>query len=1181
MQNTEKEANKDKRFALSTWAVDNNATVMVMTVLIALIGYTAYNDMPREAFPEVVTPEIFVGTPYPGNAPDDMEKLITRPLEKEIKTITGIDEINSTSVQGYSTIDIKFDFNVTPTEALRKVKDAVDKAKADPDFPRDLPAEPNIFEMSFSELTPILNINLSGDYSVDQLNEWAKDLEDAIEDLPEVNKVEIRGVPEKELRISLDLPKMEARKVSFDDVANAVQAENVSVSGGEVLVDGLRRTISVNGEFTDMDQVRSVIVKQEDLELVRLGEIAEVDFTYKESNSFAREYGKPVVMVDVMKRSGKNLLVASDSIQSILKHFRAHVFPRDLSVSITGDMSDQTRTQVSELENSIIFGILLVVGILLFFLGLRNAIFVGIAIPLSMMLSFAVLNIMGITLNMMVLFSLVLALGMLVDNGIVVIENTHRLMSEGQKPMRAAKNGIGEVAWPIIGSTATTVAVFIPLMFWPGIMGAFMKYLPLTLMVVLASSLFVGLVINPMLASRFMKVEQEGPSRFLTFRVGGWMLGIGLLFSLVGYFLHIGLLFALGNLAVAFALFGYLNHYVLFPASTHFQNVTMPNLEERYRRFLSKVLVGKRPRYMFIGTIGLLVLSIMLLNLFPPKTLFFPINQPQYVNVFIEKPIGTDIKETDATTRLIEQRVFELLKDPRYNELITDTLPDGTVQQDTSNFLVSSVIAQVGEGTSDPMAGPSLAATPHKGRVQISFVKYADRRGINSQEVMDRVRDAVRGVPGVSMVVDKDASGPPAGKAINIEVKGDDVNGIIAEAERLRQFLIKEHIAGVEELKLDVETGKPEMPVEIDRAKAGRYNVTTYAIGDALRTALYGREVSTYKEGEDDYPVNIRLKDEYRYDPEVLMNMRVTFRDQTNGQIRQVPISALAETKYTSTYSAVKRKDLKRMVQVQSNVLSAFTPDEVVTKVQTAMQGYDKDPRYAYEFTGEIKEQEKQMAFLSTALMIACFAVFMLIVMMFNSSSTPAIIMFSVIFSLIGVFLGLIIFRMEFVIMMTMIGIISLAGVVVNNSIVLIDFFELLRARRREVLGLEDEEKLPMHEVIKCIEDAGSRRLRPVLLTAITTVLGLIPLAVGININFFTLFTDLDPNIMIGGDNVAFWGPMSWTVIFGLTFATFLTLVIVPVMYLIMTKVKYRIKKPKIGEIAPDAPPAYGGFDLA
>jgi multidrug efflux pump subunit AcrB len=1152
---------QDKRFGLATWAVDNGATVMVLTIIIGVAGLLAYAGMPREAFPEIVTPEVYVGTPYPGNAPDDMEKLITRPLEKEIKTISGIDEINSTSVQGYSTIQVKFDFNVSPTEALRKVKDAVDKAKADPDFPTDLPAEPNIFAMNLSEMMPILNINLSGDYSMEQLNEWAEELEDRIEDLPEVNKVEIRGVPKKEVRISLDLPKMEARQVSFQDVAGAIQQENVSISGGEVLVDGLRRSISVNGEFTDMEQVRSIIVKQENLDIVRLGEIADVSFTYEEPQSFAREYGQPVVMLDVIKRSGRNLLVASDSIKSILADFQARRLPRDLSVSLTGDMSDQTRTQVDELENSIIFGVLLVVGVLMFFLGLRNAIFVGVAIPLSMMLSFMVLSAMGITLNMMVLFSLVLALGMLVDNGIVVIENTHRLMSEGQSPISAAKNGVGEVAWPIIGSTATTVAVFIPLMFWPGIMGEFMQYLPLTLMVVLSASLFVGLVINPMLAARYMTVQQNGPSRFLTFVLGPWITGVGLVLSLLGHFSDNGFLFTLGNLAFVFGLFGFVNHYFLYPASIRFQERTMPRVEARYRSFLAWALAGRRPRHLFLGTIGMLFLSVVLLGVFPPKTLFFPINQPQYVNVFIEKPIGTDILETDATTRAIEARVFRLLSDPEYNAPVVDTLPDGTIRQDTVNFLVSSVIAQVGEGTSDPAAGPSLAATPHKGRVQVSFVKYADRRGISTLDVMNDIRDAVRGVPGVTVVVDKDAAGPPAGKPVNIEVKGADVNGLIAEGERLRQFLINQHIAGVEELKLDVELGKPEMPVDIDRAKARRYNVSTYAIGDALRTALYGREVSTYKEGEDDHPVNLRLKDQYRYDPEVLTGMRVTFRDQTNGQIRQVPISALVTTRYTSTYSAVKRKDLTRMVQVQSNILGDYNPNEVVARVQAAMQGYEKDPRYTYEFTGEMKEQEKQMAFLSTALLIAVALVFLIIVAQFNSSSVPAIIMFSVIFSLIGVFLGLVIFRMEFVIMMTMIGIISLAGVVVNNAIVLIDFMQLLEKRRKAELGLPEDARLPLVDMLSIIEDAGARRLRPVLLTAITTVLGLVPLAIGLNINFFTLFTDLDPQLTLGGDNTAFWGPMSWTVIFGLTFATFLTLVLVPVMYLILMKVKYRFRK--------------------
>jgi multidrug efflux pump len=1012
--------------------------------------------------------------------------------------------------------------------------------------------------MNFSEIMPILNINLSGDYSIDQLNKWAEMLEDKIEDLPEVNKVEIRGVPKKEVRISLDLRKMEARELAFSDVAQAIQQENVSISGGEVLVDGLRRTVSVNGEFTDMEQVRQIIVKQEKLDIVRLGEIAEVAFTYVEPTSFAREYGQPVVMVDVMKRSGRNLLVAADSIKALIGRFERDVFPADLHVTLTGDMSDQTRTQVDELENSIIFGILLVVGVLMFFLGLRNAIFVGIAIPMSMLLSFIVLSAMGFTLNMMVLFSLVLALGMLVDNGIVVIENTHRLMSEGQSPVRAAKNGIGEVAMPIIASTATTVAVFIPLIFWPGIMGEFMKYLPITLMVVLGSSLFVGLIINPMLASRYMRVAQDGPTRFLTFTVGPIMTGLGLLFSLLGFFGEMRFFFTLGNLMLAFGLFGFLNHYVLYPASVHFQTVTMPRLEERYRGFLTWALNGYRPLWMFLGTIGLLIMSGVLVWLFPPKTLFFPVNEPLYVNVYIEKPIGTDIAETDLTTKIVEERIFKVLADPRYNEEVTDTLLDGTVEKRMHNFMVSSMIAQVGEGTSDPMAGPSFDATPHKGRVQVSFVKSAERRGINTLEIMEEIRDAVRGVPGVTMVVDKDAAGPPAGKPINIEIKGDDVNGLIAEGERLRQFLIAQHIAGVEELKLDIELGKPEMPVEIDRAKARRYNVSTYAIGDAIRTALYGREVSTYKEGEDDYPVNLRLMDQYRYDPEVLTSMRITFRDQTDGKIRQVPISALATTRYTSTYSAVKRMDLKRMVQVQSNVLGDFNPTEVVGKVQMAMEGYQKDPAYTYEFTGEMKEQAKQMAFLSTALMIAVFLVFLIIVAQFNSAAIPAIIVSSVVFSLIGVFLGLVIFRMEFVVMMTMVGIISLAGIVVNNSIVLIDFMMLMQQRRKAELGLREDQRLPMREVLVAIEEAGARRLRPVLLTAITTVLGLMPLAIGLNINFFTLFTHLDPQIFIGGDNVVFWGPMSWTVIFGLIFATFLTLVIVPIMYLLLIKLMYR-----------------------
>jgi multidrug efflux pump subunit AcrB len=1151
---------KDKEFGLSSWAVNNRTTVLVITVLVIFAGLSSYINMPREAFPDVVMPEIYVGTPYPGNSPADMEKLITRPMEKEINTITGIDDIISTSVQGYSTIQVKFDFDVTPTEALRKVKDAVDKAQADPDFPKDLPAEPNVFETNFAEMTPVMNINLSGNYAKEQLKDWAELLEDRIEDLPQISQVDIRGVPEKEVRISIDLPKMESRMISFTDVVNAIQSENVSISGGDVLMDGLRRTISVNGEFTDMDQIRSTIVKQENLDIVRLGEIAEVDFTYKESESFSREFGEPVVLLDVKKRAGENLIELSEEINKILEEAVENNFPSDLRITITADQSDATRTQVGELENSIIFGVILVVLVLLFFLGLRNALFVGVAIPLSMFISFMILGSFGVTLNMMVLFSLVLALGMLVDNGVVVVENTYRLMSEGQRPKRAAKNGVGEVAWPIIASTATTLAAFFPLLIWPGLMGEFMKFLPITLMIVLGSSLFVALVINPVLTSLYMRIGDDGPDRKRTWKQFRVLIIIGILFLAIGFFNSVSSLFALGTLCSIFALLGLVNLYYLYPASQRFQNRYMPALEERYKRFLSFTLSGNRPRKYFLGTFGLLILSFVLVGVFQPKVEFFPINMPQYVNIYIEKPIGTDILETNKVTKQIEKKVLAMLDRPEYKHVVVDTLRNGDIVEREENFLVTSVIAQVGEGASDPMEGPAMAATPHKARIQVSFVKFADRKGINTTDVMEDIRAGVRGYPGTVVTVDKNPAGPPQKKPINIEVKGDDIDQLLAEAEKIKRFVDDQRIEGIEELKIDVKQGKPEMPLIVDRAKARRFNVSSYAIGDAVRTALYGREVSTYKLGEDDYEINVRAADKYRYDPEALTNMRVTFRDQSNGKIQQVPISAVAHTERTSTYSSVMRRNLKRMVSVQSNVVTGANANEIVARIQESMKGYEMPLGTTMDFTGQMEEQAKEMGFLSKALLIAVFLIFLIIVSQFNSSSTPLIILTSVFFSLIGVLLGLIIFNMDFIIIMTMIGIISLAGVVVNNAIVLIDYINLLRDRRKKELGLDEDDKLPMDEVIECIVEGGKRRLRPVLLTAITTILGLVPLAIGLNIDFISLLTKWNPNVYMGGDNVIFWGPMSWTVIFGLTFATFLTLVIVPIMYLMMTRLKYRVK---------------------
>lgn len=1075
---------KNKEFKLSSWAISNKSTVAVITFIVILGGYLSYTSMPRENFPEIIVPQIYVATPYPGNSALDVEKLITKRLEKEINAITGVDKITSTSIQGYSSINVEFNFDISPSEALLKVKDKVDIAMADKDFPKDLPSEPSITEMNFSEQMPIMNINLSGDFSMDQLKDYAEYLEDEIEELTEISGVDIRGVQEKELQIAVDLYKMQASKISFNDIENAVAFENQSISSGDILENGTRRNVRVVGEFKDPSNIENIVVKHEKGNIVYLRDIAEVSFKEQEKQSYAREYSQPVVMLDVKKRSGQNLLKASSKIDQIIAEAKSSVFPNNLIISKTNDQSNDTRTMVSDLENSIILGVILVVTVLYFFLGFRNALFVGIAIPLSMFLSFTILSFLGVTLNTMVLFSLVIALGMLVDNGIVVVENVYRLMDEGMPRIQAAKQGVGEVALPIIASTATTLAAFLPLVLWDGIIGKFMQWLPITLIIVLSSSLFVALVINPMLISLYMKVVKK-------------------------------------------------DHKTTF----------INTLEKLYERFLSFALQGKKPYFIVIGTFILLFLAGGLMSIFPPKILFFPDTEAKQVFVFLEYPIGTDIEETNVLSKRIEADIENHLK--KY-------------ETDGDNFLVTSVIGQVGEGTSDPSKGQMGGNTPNKARITVDFVKFQDRRGISSEQVLRDIRAVIQGYPGVSIVVDKPADGPPTGSAINLEIKGDDYDLILDTANQLKTFINTANIPGIEELKLDIDQGKPELLVQIDRQKARRLGISTGLIGSNLRTALYGKEVSTYKDLTDDYPINIRLKDEFRYNRDALLNQKITFRDQGSGQIKQVPISAVATTMNNSSFSAVKRIDLDRVVTVYSNVLSGYNPTDVNDNIREIMENFETPKGLEINFTGEQEKQAKEMAFLSKALLIAVLLIFLILVAQFNSATTPIIISISVLLSLIGVLFGLLIFRMDFVILMTMIGIISLAGIVVNNAIVLIDYINLIILRKRKELQLDKSQKLTASQLLGCVVEGGKTRLRPVLLTAITTILGLLPLAFGININFKTLITQFDPNFYIGGENVAFWGPMGWAIIFGLTFATFLTLVIVPILYYLINKFKTR-----------------------
>lgn len=1135
-----------KEFFLTTWALNNRTSAIILSLIIAVGGMMAYSSMPKELFPEIVMPKIYVRTIYPGNSPLDIENLITRPLEKEIKPVSGIDEMRSTSLQDVSVIMIDFNPDVEVEEALTDVKDAVDKAMTN--LPSDLDMDPIVMDVNFSEL-PVMNINLSGDYSVDDLKEYAEYLQEKMEVIPELSKVEIKGALNREININVDVHKMEEVEVSFSDIESAIAYENMNISGGDLLTaDGARRSIRVVGEYANVEQMENTIVKAEKGNIIYLRDIAEVKDAYKDRESYARLDQQAVVSVDIVKKSGENLLAATEKIQQIIAEAQEHKFPDDLKITITNDQSDQVKSQLSNLENSIISGVILVVLILLFYLGLRNALFVGIAIPMSMFMSYMILSILGTTINMMVLFALILALGMLVDNGIVVIDNIYRHLSLGRTPFEAAKYGVGEIAIPIISSTATTVAAFLPLLFWDSIMGEFMKYLPITLIAVLSSSLFVALVINPVISVMF-KDDPKRPSLKKTWIAFGIIIGIAVLnylTAMAGITLSIAGLqilgnTTLGNLAVIAAVLVLTYHFFFEPASVWFMNKFLPWQDEQYRKFLSFALGGKKPYLFFFGTFLLVFLSLFILVVRAPNVVFFPINEPKYVNIFVELPVSTDIEKTNQVVAEMEKEVEEIITP--YRSIIT------------------SVITNIGLGATDPMRASARQESPNRAKIMVSFVANELRGDIKSSVVMKELSTKLKKRPGVIVNVDKDQNGPPAGKPINIEVRGEDFQGIIELAEKIQTKLESHRIPGIEGLRMDMEMGKPELLVSIDRAKARQFGLSSAQIGSTIRTALFGKEISKFKDGEDDYPIMLRMDDKYRYSATSLLDQKITFRDMTTGRIVQVPVSSVADVTYASSYGSVERVDMDRTITIYSNVLEGYNETQINAQIQELFKNFDVPEGYQVFYTGKQMEQDKAQAFLANAFFIACALILLILVSQFNSIIQPVIIMVAVFFSLIGVFLGLAIFKMDVSVMMTGIGIVSLAGVVVNNAIVLIDFTNLTVARRKSELWLTEEQKLPMHEVITAIVESGRNRLRPVLLTAITTVLGLIPMAIGLNIDFISFAESWDPKIYIGGDNVAFWGPMSWTIIFGLTFATFLTLVIVPVMYLLTHRVSMMFVK--------------------
>ena len=1152
---SKQQKNVNKEFKLSSWAIDNPSVVYVMIGIFFFLGLSAYFDMPREDFPEIKETKIYISTPYPGNTAEDIERLITDPLEDKLKNISNVVEITSTSQEDYAIITVEFDEDISVEAAKQKVKDEVDSEKASEDWPtfNGAKVEPNVFDLNLSEEIAIMNINLTGDYPVERLKAYGEYLEDRIEDLPQIKKVDIRGAQEKEVEIAVDVYKMMASQVSFNDILQAIGNGNMTLSAGNLVNSGQRRTIRILGEIESPKALENFIIKSEN-GAVYLRDVANISFKDKEKTTYARKEGQSVVMLEVKKRAGKNMIQAADEIKMIVAQAQENFLPKDLDVVITNDSSSRTLNQVDDLVNNIIFGILLVVTVLMFFLGFRNALFVGFAIPMSMFMSFVVLSLLGYTLNTMILFGLIMGLGMLVDNGIVVVENVYRLMSEGVPRIEAAKQGISEIAFPIIISTATTVAAFVPLGLWPGIFGQFMIYFPITLSVVLGSSLFVAIFMNSMLVSKFMEVGDKELSRKQLIRISLILGGFGLFILVFG-----GAMRGLGTLMILTAALFWAYKYGIKRWANKFQAGSLVRFENWYERQLKRALTGKNVYWYFGSTVLLLISAFMFFGMSVgsgrTNIEFFPNNTPNQIIVYIEYPQGTDIEKTNTITKDIEKRVAEVLNAP-------EQLDNGY------NFLVEASVSQVGEGAGNPQTdGGSSAEMPHRGKITASMREFKYRRGMDTEVLRKKVQETLKGVyPGVAISVEKDENGPPAGYPINIELEGPDYDALIVAAEKMRNYINTKNIPGIAELKIDVNKGKPAMLVRVDREKAGTLGVAVGQVGMQLRRSLFGEKAGVYKEDGEDYDINVRFKEDLRYNKSALFNQNIIFRDQATGRIKEIPVSAVTTQKNTAAFSAIKHRDSKRVVTVYSGLEPGFTDAQaIVNEIQAQMQNYQGIPEdIRIDYTGQIEEQNKQMAFLMGAFFSGLGLIMLLLIFQFGGISKPLIIMIAIFLSFIGVFYGLIITGWSFVIMMTMVGIISLAGIVVNNGVVLLDYTQLLIDRFKVQHGIEDNQLLSQPDVKSVIIKAGKARLRPVVLTAITTVLGLIPLAIGLNIDFFSLFTSLDPKIYIGGDNVIFWGPLAWTVIFGLIVATFLTLIIVPVLFFISYRIKIGLYKSRV-----------------
>jgi CzcA family heavy metal efflux pump len=1017
---------------LNQMALKRQATVLALLVIIVVAGLYSYSTLPRESFPDITIPYVFVTTTYEGVAPADMEELITIPIERKLKGIDDVEEIRSTSAEGISTVAIKFLPKVDLDDALQKVRDKVDQAEGD--LPADLQDDPVIKEVNFSDM-PVIRVVLSGPFSLRRLQNLAEDIQDRLESISGVLEARLTGGLEREIHVEFDLDRVRAYNVPFSSIVGSLTNSNVNMPGGSMDIGEGKYLVRVPEDFQHPSEIFSIVAFVRDGKPVYLRDLATIKDAFKDPLTRSRINREKSVTIGVLKRSGENIVRVTDEVKRVVNDMRPEL-PQTLQIDLTADQSNDVRLMVSDLENNIISGLILVLAVIFFFIGGQSAIFVALAIPYSMFITFSLLTAFNVTLNMVVLFSLILALGMLVDNGIVIVENIYRHMQQGESRQEAAAIGTDQVAWPVITSTLTTLAAFSPMLFWPGIMGEFMGYLPQTLIMALSASLFVALIINPVLSARYQKVKTNNRSTRRASRE--------------------------------------------------------PLIKQFY---LFSLKWSLRHRWLVIASAVVLLAAATLAFVFFGKgTEFFPDTEPRRAYVNIKMPEGTNLGTSDQLVARIENIVSEY-EDIRY------------------------VISNIGAIGGDPFSQGGTGT--HISRVVLDFKDFHDRSRPSS-EIINEVRQRIlKTIHGAEVQVEKEEEGPPTGPPINIEIFGEDILMLGELAARARKII--KDIPGLVDLKDNFVKGKPEIRVRVDKEKSALMGLDTYTIAYTVKSAINGVKAGVYREGKDEYDIVARLPERDRQSIKSLKRITVS-----GPQGEPIPLTSLAEVKLGSGIGAIMRLDQKRVVTVSGDVSGRLANDVIKDIDARLSQQIDWPKGYSFQFTGEQEEQAKAQAFLSKAF-FACIALILLILLtQFNSLVTPLIILASVVFSLIGVFLGLLITGTAFGIIMTGIGVISLAGVVVNNAIVLIDYINQQLAK-----GFSSTEALLR---------AGAVRFRPVMLTAITTILGLLPMATGISFDFGKMAFD------IGGESSQWWGPMAVAVIFGLGFATLLTLILVPVL---------------------------------